>query len=104
MGKKVKARGRMAPPGVAQGDWVQMMRYGFTVNRDSSGTWKNLPAKHPNHPSDEMCRDVLEKCKARLLKEPKKKGKVAKKRKREDNGDGNGNSDGDMEPKKKKRK
>merc|ERR1712130_49756 len=33
-------------------------RFAFTVLKDPSGVWKDLPMKHPKHPSDELCKEV----------------------------------------------
>ena len=34
------------------------MRYGFTVLKDPSEVWTDLPMKHPKYPSDAICRNV----------------------------------------------
>merc|ERR1712154_108834 len=33
-------------------------RFAFTVLKDPSGVWTDLPMKHPKHPSDAVCQAV----------------------------------------------
>ena len=37
---------------------MQYRKFAFTVIRDQSNEWENLPKKHPNHPSEELCKEV----------------------------------------------
>jgi len=69
-------------------------RFAFVIVRDASGTFKNLPCRHPNHPSDEFCKNLIEKLKIGLA------GKNGKKRKHNDEND----EDFTVNNKKKKRR
>jgi len=69
----------------------EFRKYAFTIVKDSSGTFKRCPQRHPKHPSDDYCKRILEELKANTVGGHKK-------RKR------NGDEDEDFTVAKKKRK
>ena len=61
-------------------------KHAITINRDDSGVWKDLPCKHPKHPSDKVCMEVEKALGGQHLIN-NKNNKNKKKRKRGGNDD-----------------
>merc|ERR1719384_362693 len=68
----------------------EFRKYAFTIVKDSSGTFKRCPQRHPKHPSDDYCKRILEELRANTVGGAKKRKRngdededftVAKKRK-----------------------
>jgi len=75
----------------------EFKKYAFSVIRDPTGTFKDLPARHPYHPSDAYCEDLLDDLKANVSGN----AKGGKKRKRDGDND---NDDEDFTVQKKKKR